>query len=203
MRIISGDWRGRRLPRPAQGVRPTPDRAREALFSILYSRGVEFSGARWLDLFSGTGAVGLEALSRGAAICVFVDIARKHLATTEAFLKSVNASDRGPTLLAKLPHELPLLRRFAASGPFDVIFADPPYSEPLEPAAVLLDPVLAELTGPDTMVVWERESHAPDPKPTPHWRIADVRTYGRVVFYLYQPEPEQTVQIAASNPAGR
>jgi 16S rRNA (guanine966-N2)-methyltransferase len=128
MRIVAGRFRGKPLLSPKdQGIRPTSDRAREALFSSLVSRRGALEGLRVLDLFAGTGALGLEALSRGAAAAMFVDngveargIIRDHI---EAF---------GIAGVAKL------LRRDATAlgpvgtiRPFDLVFLDPPYGKGL------------------------------------------------------------------------
>lgn len=129
MRIVAGKFRGKALLSPSdESVRPTSDRAREAMFNILASRiGVHLDGLKVLDLFAGTGALGLEALSRGAQGAVFVDtgaeargLIRDHI---EAF---------GIAGIAKL------LRRDATAlgpagtmGPFDLIFLDPPYNKGL------------------------------------------------------------------------
>ena len=111
MRIIAGKWRGRAVKAPAgQATRPTSDRAREALFSMLASRLGSFEDLRVCDLFAGTGALGLEALSRGAAHCTFVESDRAAIETLKANIAVLNAS---------------------ASIPFDLIFADPPYQSGL------------------------------------------------------------------------
>lgn len=129
MRIISGKFRGKALLSPTdESIRPTADRTREAIFNILASRiGVNLDGLKVLDLFAGTGALGLEALSRGAASAVFVDtgaeargIIRDHI---EAFgaggvakLLRRDATDLGPA---------------GTLGPFDLVFLDPPYGKGL------------------------------------------------------------------------
>ena len=122
MRIIAGKWRGRAVKAPAgQATRPTSDRAREALFSMLASRLGSFEDLRVCDLFAGTGAVGLEALSRGAAHCTFVESDRVAIETLKANIAVLNASAS--------------IRQQAAEhfsgGPFDLIFADPPYQSGL------------------------------------------------------------------------
>ena len=121
MRIIAGEWRGRPLQAPAgKGTRPTADRTRETLFSILASRLGSFQGLRVADLYAGSGALGLEALSRGAAHATFVENDRQALAAIRANLLALRADGRAeinPVSATKL----------APSQPFDLIFADPPY----------------------------------------------------------------------------
>ena len=130
MRIIAGEWRGRRLQAPpGESTRPTADRARETLFSMLASRLGLFEGLRVADLFAGSGALGLEALSRGAAFACFIDNDSKAAAAIRANAAELGAADRlevrGGSALA-LPR----------SEPFDLIFADPPYAAGSGTAAV-------------------------------------------------------------------
>lgn len=121
MRIIAGQWRGRKLVAPAgQRTRPTADRTRETLFSMLASRLGSFDGLRAADLYAGSGALGLEALSRGASHATFVENERAAIKAIEANIKALGATDRvevRPMSAARLP----------AAQPFDVVFADPPY----------------------------------------------------------------------------
>ena len=122
MRIISGQWRGRPLlAPPGQATRPTSDRARETLFSMLASRLGGFDALRVADLFAGSGALGLEAMSRGAAHCTFVERDRAAVRAIES-----NAAKLGAAIeiIAGDALRLP-----AARGPFDLILADPPYAE--------------------------------------------------------------------------
>ena len=122
MRIIAGQFRGRPLATPAgQATRPTADRVREALFSMLASRTGSFEGLRVADLYAGSGALGLEALSRGAAQVTFVENDRSAQAAIKANAAKLGVADRmhvlGGSALA-LPR----------SEPFDLVFADPPYA---------------------------------------------------------------------------
>ncbi len=122
MRIIAGEWRGRRLETPTgQATRPTADRVRETLFSMLTSRLGSFEDLRVADLFAGSGALGLEALSRGAASATFVESSPDAAATIHRNCDKFGAMDRveilGGSALALGRH-----------GPFDLIFADPPYA---------------------------------------------------------------------------
>jgi 16S rRNA (guanine966-N2)-methyltransferase len=122
MRIIAGEWRGRKLVAPA-GIqtRPAADRTRETLFSMLASRLGGFEGLRVADLYAGSGALGLEALSRGAAHVTFVEQDRAALTAIEANSRTLGAEPR-VAIRAMSAARLP------ACDPFDLIFADPPYT---------------------------------------------------------------------------
>ncbi len=122
VRIIAGDFKGRRLKTPASDtVRPTADRVREAWFSIMQR---SIRGARVLDLFAGSGSLGLEALSRGAATADFVELHRNSLSALQANIKTLDVGDR------TVVHRKDALK-FAEKlqpGQYDVAFADPPYA---------------------------------------------------------------------------
>lgn len=120
MRVIAGKWRGRALAAPpGDTTRPTADRVREALFSMLTSRLGSFDGLTVADLFAGSGALGIEALSRGAASCVFVEQESKALTVLRANLARLDANGdvRGGSVLALGP----------AASPLDLMLLDPPY----------------------------------------------------------------------------
>jgi 16S rRNA (guanine966-N2)-methyltransferase len=136
MRIVAGQHRSRRLAVPAgKGVRPTSDRAREAIFASLGSAVVE---AQVLDLFAGSGAMGLEALSRGAAHCRFVECDAQALAAIRRNLAELDEVGRATVEKA---NALTVLKRLAAAGEtFDLIIVDPPYD-----AVATLAPTLADL----------------------------------------------------------
>ncbi|MEM7779206.1 MAG: 16S rRNA (guanine(966)-N(2))-methyltransferase RsmD [Pseudomonadota bacterium] len=122
MRIIAGEWRGRKLIAPkGDATRPTADRTRETLFSMLTSRLGSFEELRVADLFAGSGALGLEALSRGAAHCLFVEQDRTALDTIRANIAAFNAGPRAHVDAGSVTS----LR--AAHQPCDLILADPPY----------------------------------------------------------------------------
>src|SRR5215216_2322847 len=122
MRIIAGKWRGRTIETPpGVATRPTADRVRETLFSMLVSRLGSFEELRVADLFAGSGALGLEALSRGAASATFVDSDPNAAAVIRKNAERLGASDRVRILRGSA---LALPR----SDPFDLIFADPPYA---------------------------------------------------------------------------
>lgn len=122
MRIIAGDWRGRRLIAPkGDATRPTADRTRETLFSMLTSRLGTFEGLDVADLFAGSGALGFEALSRGASRCLFVEDERGALDAIRSNIAALGARDRAHVEAVSVMH----LR--ARSQPLDLILLDPPY----------------------------------------------------------------------------
>ena len=126
MRIIAGAWRGRSIEAPpGMTTRPTSDRAREGLFSMLASRIGSFEDLRVADLFAGTGALGLEALSRGAAHCTFVEQDRKAVTMLERNLAKLGGADRADIRAQSVEH-VP-----APARPVDILFMDPPYDSGL------------------------------------------------------------------------
>ena len=121
MRIIAGEWRGRAIEAPQSGTRPTADRVRETLFSMLASRIGSFEGLAVADLFAGSGAFGFEALSRGAARATFVERDSTALAVIRRNAAKLRAEPQ-TQVIAGSALALP------KAGPFDLIFADPPYA---------------------------------------------------------------------------
>ncbi len=177
MRIIAGKHRGRVLAQfRGADVRPTSDRAKESLFQIL---GTQLSGARVLDLFCGSGALGLESLSRGAREAVFNDLSRDSLAILRKNLAALGETGT----VCNLDFRACLAR---AEGKFDVIFADPPYAMDVSGEALELI-ARRRLLAEDGLVVWESEREEVAPA---GWQIADRRRYGRakVVFFREQRE---------------
>ena len=122
MRIIAGQWRGRKLVAPkGDATRPTADRTRETLFSMLLSRLGDFEGLAVADLFAGSGALGLEALSRGAASCLFVEQDRTALDAIKANIAALGARDQTRIEAGSV------MALRAATAPLDLVLADPPY----------------------------------------------------------------------------
>ena len=122
MRIVAGEWRGRKLIAPrGDATRPTADRTRETLFDMLVSRAGDFEGLRVADLFAGSGALGLEALSRGAAYCLFVEQEKPAVDAIKANVVALDARDR-----SDLQHGS-VMSLGPAREPMDMIFLDPPY----------------------------------------------------------------------------
>ncbi len=152
MRIIAGAWRGRvLLAPPGEGTRPTADRVRQALFDRLmhapwFGR-ARLEGAQVLDAFAGTGALGLEALSRGAAQAVFMERDRAALAVLRANIAACGAGGRASVLVCDV-------RQPPAGGPVALVFLDPPYGQDLVPgAAAALQ--RAGWVAPGTLLVME------------------------------------------------
>ncbi len=128
MRVIGGEFRSRRLKTiPGLGTRPTPDRLRETLFDIL---GARVEGAVFVDAYAGTGAVGIEALSRGAARCVFLEISRRAAETIRENLCALGVEQRARVIQGKV---LTALAGLSA----DIVFLDPPYEAATEYAAAM------------------------------------------------------------------
>lgn len=164
MRVISGTCRGRKLLEPAgMDVRPTADRVKESMFNIIQ---FDIEGRRALDLFAGTGQLGIEALSRGAAECVFVDAARSSLRLTEENLRRCGLRGR-----CVLSDGLDFLRR---GEKFDLIFLDPPYGTGLDARAMLAVKEFDILAVGGIMVC---ETRADTPLPSLGAEYGGVRTY--------------------------
>ncbi len=157
MRVVAGEFKGRRLAGPKGGAtRPTSDKVREALFSIVGP----VEGLRVLDLFAGTGALGVEALSRGADHCTFVERDNRMRAVLRTNL-DVTAGDPGVSRVQAVGGDaLDFLRRAAGGQEFDLVFIDPPYAEAARlagPLSSALPPVLA----PNATVVVESDRRTP------------------------------------------
>ena len=135
MRIVGGRWRGRPLAAPPAGapIRPTTDRARETLFNVLaHDPDVRLDGARVLDLFAGTGALGFEALSRGAASCLFVDAGAPARALIRQTIDALGCG--GVASLYR--RDATALGTVGTRAPHDLVFLDPPYRQGLGEAAL-------------------------------------------------------------------
>ena len=155
MRIIAGELRGRRIDAPSwEGLRPTSDILRETLFNMLAASVV---GANVLDAYAGTGAVGIEALSRGAAHVTFVDRDRRATALIDANLGRLGVRDRYAIIRAELADAIRQLR----ARRFDIIFLDPPYGPATLADALSL---AAPLTTDDTVVVLEHAARDAAPE---------------------------------------
>jgi 16S rRNA (guanine966-N2)-methyltransferase len=174
VRVIAGRLGGRRLTAPrGLDTRPTSDRVREALFSALG----DVRGARTLDLYAGTGALGVEALSRGAAHATFVESARPALAALRANLTTL--AIEGSTRVVALP----VARAIAAlTGPFDLIFADPPYAALAEVPVALA--ALRAAIAPGARLVVEHASRDPAPE-IAGFTPRPSRTYGDTAVTIY------------------
>ncbi len=178
MRIIAGAFRGRRLHSPRGGkIRPTIDRVREAIFNIVAS---EVPDASVLDLFAGTGAMGLEALSRGALRAVFVDQDSEAVRLIRANVELCRASDRARIIQEPVPSAV---RRLAAKNDkFDLIFLDPPYAKGLVEATLVLLDGIAEA---GALVVAEHHVKDEAPPKLGIWSRERERRYGDTLVSIY------------------
>lgn len=158
-RIVAGTAKGRRISVPPKGTRPTSDRAREGLFNTLRSE-LDLDGARVLDLFAGSGAVGLEALSRGADHAVFIEADRDAARVIAANVASLAAGSR--TTVHRTSVEAWLAS--TTEPPFDLVFADPPYAVGNDAVASILTTLIdRNLLISGGIVVIERSSRDPEP----------------------------------------
>jgi 16S rRNA (guanine966-N2)-methyltransferase len=177
-RIIAGTWGGRRLATPeGADTRPTADRVREALFGTLGP----LDGLRFLDLYAGSGAVGLEALSRGADHALLVEsdpraarVARENVTLLGALRQAVLAVGRVEQTLGYGPN----------GEPYDVVYADPPYPTPEEEIAAMLAALVDKgWLAPDAAVVVERSRRSPPPAGVPGITPERSRRYGDTVLW--------------------
>ena len=176
MRIIAGKWRGRALVAPpGEATRPTADRVREALFSMLTSRLGSFEGLRVADVFAGTGALGMEALSRGAEHVTFVE-------TDPGALKALKANiAKSAVEAATEVFAQPAAAVGRARAPFDLLLLDPPYGEGLAGAA------LARLSAqrwiaPHALI--SVETAAKEPLDVPGFDVEVTRRHGKAAIHL-------------------
>ncbi|GAB2475342.1 RsmD family RNA methyltransferase [Jatrophihabitans fulvus] len=174
-RIIAGLAKGRRLQVPDDGTRPTSDRAREGLFNTLAGR-IDLEGARVLDLYAGTGAVGLEALSRGAASVVLVESDRRAVAVLRRNVGTVGLTG------ARVEHRPVAAALADASGPFDLVFADPPYALDDETLAAVLQ-AAGRLLAEGGVIVVERSARGPEPRWPDCVTPLSQKRYGEAVLW--------------------
>ena len=181
MRIVAGSHRGRRLEAPAdQRIRPTSDRIRESLFNILDHKLGGFAGKRVLDGFAGTGALGLEALSRGAATALFIDKDRDALALARRNAASLDLTAKVDFRLADITRPPQLKQQF------DLVLLDPPYGQEL--AAMALGALAAAgWLALDAVAVIEADRAQPETLPDGFTAI-DIRDYGRTRILLVRWE---------------
>ena len=183
MRVISGSARGRRL-KELQGMdtRPTTDKVKESLFNIIQ---FEIEGRSVLDLFGGTGQLGIEALSRGAERCTFVDARREAAALIRENLKATRLEERGKVVEGDSLSFLLTCRQ-----KYDLIFLDPPYE------AGLLEPALAhiarfDILAPHGIIVAEHPAGRTTPALAPPYRVHRTYRYGKIALTVYHRDANQ------------
>lgn len=174
LRVIAGTAKGRRLETPASDARPTLDRAREALFSILHTR---IEGARFADLYAGSGANGIEALSRGAAYCAFADSDARAIDTIGRNLFHTKLGHNARSYQLTLPRSLGVIA--TTQAPFDIVFCDPPYTG-VDYSVLLAQLVENKLLAPGALVVVEHESSLELPPSVGALEQRRTTRYGRV-----------------------
>ena len=188
LRIIGGEWRGRKLRFPdAPNLRPTPDRVRETIFNWLAPM---INGSRCLDLFAGSGALGLEALSRGAAFTTFVDSHKKVIQVLKEHLDLLNANKQAQVLqfdsvkyLKNTPQK------------YDLVFLDPPYHMDFMQKVV---PLLEEndWLADHAMLYLEIEKRQSLPVLPENWELLKEKTAGEVNYFLFQRRPSRSGSIS-------
>ncbi|MBA4503581.1 16S rRNA (guanine(966)-N(2))-methyltransferase RsmD [Marinobacterium marinum] len=186
VRIIGGEWRGRKLDFPAiEGLRPTPDRVRETLFNWLQAY---LPGARCLDLFSGSGALGLEALSRGAASVTFVDQAPEvinQLRSNLNTLKAQNAELIGQSVPTWLEQ-----RATNEEVRYDLVFIDPPFNKGMAgPVCALLEQ--HRLLADEALIYLETETGLQLDQLPANWQPYREKQAGQVTYRLFMRQPGQ------------
>lgn len=178
-RITAGMWRNRPLQVPAGATtRPTSSRTRETLFSMLTSRLGGFTGLRVADLFAGSGALGLEALSRGASFALFVERDACALAALRSNIAALDAGIRAQILAGNVASQP------APATPFDLIFADPPYGE--VDLADLVDRLVSSLWLTDAGMICVEGAARAVPRPI-HADLVAERIIGKAMIHLYRP----------------
>ena len=183
MRIIAGQHRGLTLASVGKGdagahLRPTPDRVREALFSILQGHGLP-QGARVLDLFAGTGALGLEALSRGAQEVVFIENGKVAQKLVRENIEKLRARD----VARLMPQDATALGAWPMA-PFDLVFLDPPYGKGMGQQA-LGAAIASGWLAPEAVIVWEENAPMDAPQ---GFRRTDKRKFGDTYVTLLRRE---------------
>jgi 16S rRNA (guanine966-N2)-methyltransferase len=181
LRIIGGEWRGRKIHfPPVEAIRPTPDRVRETVFNWLQA---DTPGSRCLDLFAGSGALGLEALSRGASRVVFVDVepaVTRHLSTTLATLKC----DRAAVVQSDAARYLS-----GTPEPFDIVFLDPPYAARAVAEACRRIDEGGWLRRGGLAYIEDKASAGPPELPA-GWTLLRSKRAGEVGYHLARREPQ-------------
>jgi len=206
MRVVTGEAKGRKLKAPkTTGTRPIIDRVKTALFDIL---SVRVEDARFLDLFAGTGSVGIEALSRGAASATFIEMSHSVLKLVRENLRITGLADRAETLHADA---FKFLQAQANAQPavdntrreYDIIYIAPPqYHEMAARALALLDssPLVAE-TGLVIIQIHPKERAGVAAVPLTRLKLTDERRYGSTLLMFYEADKEQSTHVDTTTEA--
>jgi 16S rRNA (guanine966-N2)-methyltransferase len=184
MRVIAGTARGTRLGAVPRGVRPVSDRAREGLFSSLEASGV-VAGAEVLDLYAGTGALGIEALSRGASSATFVDVSASALAAVRANAERARVAER---IAVEQSDALEFLTKTRNQRLVDVCFIDPPYATPEAEVEGVLSALRPWLGRPGWTVALTRPKRSSTPVIPVDWAVARRLGYGDSLVICYREE---------------
>ena len=180
LRIIGGSARGRKLQMvPGEGTRPISDRAKESLFNLL---GADIESAAVLDLFAGTGSVGIEALSRGASKATFVESDRQAVNIIQANLKTVGFAERGRVLRA----DVFIYLRNTPNAGFDFIHIAPPQYHNLWAEALAAIDARPNWVNPDGVVVAQIDPREFSELPLTNLTLVDQRRYGSTLLALYE-----------------
>ena len=179
MRIVSGSFRGKTLAAPkGEATRPTSDRVREAMFSALDSANVLYGG-RFLDLYAGSGAIGLEAASRGAVHVLMVESDPKAARVIRDNVKLLDAQRIATVAASKV---LTTLAGGPIGGRYDVAFADPPYAIG-EDEVTRVSEALVDWLNPDATVIFERSKRSPEPTWVDGITVERSRRYGETTLW--------------------
>lgn len=183
MRVVSGSAKGRPLKSvPGSGTRPTTDKVKEALFSMI---GPYFEGGAALDLFAGTGGLGIEALSRGMELAVFVDMEPKSIDTVRSNLKAAKLESQAEVYRNDAGRALSAMEKRGRS--FDLVFLDPPYRLK-HGDELMLTMAQKGLLRPEAVVVLEHESDFVYPEDIPGFYRTRQAVYGETTISIYKYE---------------
>lgn len=181
MRLSGGEGKGRRLADPPDGVRPTSGRVKDSLFNSIAAL---LPGSRVLDLYAGSGALGIEAIARGAASATFIEIDRKVQRVIIENLQRCGFQERSELIEGDV---LKMLKQpYRLHGPFDLVFADPPYADS-DFAEVMTLLQQGELVAPDGLVIFEASSRAKLSVPG-GWSQRKRQEIGDTAMYFLEPD---------------
>jgi len=197
MRVTGGEFKGLRLYSPkGLKVRPTSDMVRQALFNILKHKYIqEWNEAKVLDLFAGTGALGIEALSRGASEAFFVESHQTSVSVLKKNLEKLNLAEKSKIIKARIDNPSKRLLKILEQQSFDILFSDPPYSSGLSKDSLMLIANTGCLAPDGILVVeekkWEKLPNKLEGKKL-HLHLVDTRFYGQTALWFYAGEKKKT-----------